>query len=164
MRSFILALIVTLYPFAVFAQEPEPEIPGAQSIQGSSGTIQSGVIHPDQPQGPALPDLPLETLPSETLSVQFLVEHRSALHEKKVTVRGTVLSVLVGEDACPSSGGMCAQPRLTLADSEAADRDNRYDLVVLFPEGGGEGFRAGEVSEISGTVSASAYAAVVRAE
>ena len=82
----------------------------------------------------------------------------------KIYVHGIVLSVLIGEDACPSSGGMCAQPRLTLADSASDSRDKRYDLVVLFPEGGGEGYGVGEDAEISGIVSASPQAVVLRAD
>ncbi len=163
MRLLIVVLFFLLGPWPVCAQDAEPEIPGVQSIQGSS-IAETGVIYPDQIPDSLLPDLPLEAFPSEAVSVQFLVEHRTALHEKKVTVRGVTLSVLVGEDACPSSGGMCAQPRLTLADNAAESRDARYDLVVLFPEGGGEGFSAGESTEISGTVSASPQAVVLRAD
>lgn len=163
MRFLFLNLLCLLYTFPVFAEDPEPEIPGAQSIQGTS-IAETGVIFPDHNQESHLPDLPLDAVPAEVLSVEFLVQHRTALHEKKATVHGIVLSVLIGEDACPSSGGMCAQPRLTLADSASDSRDKRYDLVVLFPEGGGEGYGVGEDAEISGIVSASPQAVVLRAD
>jgi hypothetical protein len=164
MRFLFLSLFCLLCFSPAFAEESAPEIPGAQSIQGSSGVVEMGVIYPDRAQGLLLPDLSLEALPSEAVSVRFLVEHRTALHEKKVAVRGVVVSVLIGEDACPSSGGMCAQPRLTIAESGEDSGDARYDLVVLFPEGAGEGYSVGENAEISGTVSASPQAVVMRAE
>lgn len=163
MRLFFLMLLFLLCPLPVSAQDPEPDIPGARSIQGSS-LAETGVIYPDGFQEPPFPDLPLEALPTEAVSIQFLVEHRTALHEKMVTVRGVVLSVLIGEAACPSTGGMCAQPRLTLADSASDSRDKRYDFVVLFPEGGGEGYHVGEDTKISGIVSASPQAVVLRAD
>lgn len=169
MKSFLsLCLVSALFTFTfpAFAGEPEPEAPGAQSIQGSGVAAEAGVAYPAQVQEVVLPDLPLKDLPSGALSVQFLVEHRTALHEKRVTVKGVILSLLVGEAACPTNGMMrlCAQPRMVLADRSETSRDPHYDLVVLFPQGGGERYHAGETVEISGTVSASPQAVVIRAE
>jgi hypothetical protein len=83
----------------------------------------------------AYPDLELSTGFIEPVSVKFLVDHRSALNGKTITVRGVVVSTLLGEKACPPDRGMCAQSSVFLADTMSSSRDKAYDLKILVKEG-----------------------------
>ncbi len=157
MKRLVVLLGLVLLPCAVFAQS---EIQDLQVIEGSTGIA----VPVDPLAAPLLPDLPLEQAVTEAVTPRFVMEHRSALNEKKVTVRGTVVYVLLGDKACPPDRGMCAQPRVTLADSGDAARDAGYDLTVLLPEGDTAVYEIGQVAELTGTVSASAAGAVMRRE
>jgi len=153
-------VILLLFSFPALAEE---EIEGQQSIQSGTG-IAVPVTPMDAPEQEVLPDEPLEQVPAEAVTVQFLVEHRSALNEKKITVHGVVISALLGEDACPPDRGMCAQPRVIIADTSGEERDTRYDLVILLPEGGNDAYAAGQTVDVTGVVSASPSAVVMRKE
>ena len=109
-------------------------------------SAQSGIdtIQPDDLKKTNLaliPDLPLTSIPSEPVSVKFLIDHRTAFNGKTVTVRGAIVSALLGEAACSSgSAGNgpapmgCAQPRIFLADTLKEDRDKNYDIMALVSE------------------------------
>lgn len=157
MKYFILTLTLLLLPVAALAEQ---EVVGAQSIEGNTG-----IAVPLAPEAiPALPDLPLTGIPAEPVNVRFVVEHRSALHEKKITVRGTVVAALPGAQACPPDRGMCAQPRVTLSDTGQESPDKLYDLVVLLPEGDTQTYAIGQEIELTGTISASSSAVVMHRE
>lgn len=132
--------------------------------ESGTGIAAPGLVAPDMPEPSRLPDGPLEQMPTEAVSVRFLVEHRTALNEKKVAVHGVIVSTLLGEKACPPDRGMCAQPRITLADTADASRDTSYDLVILLPEGGDDAYAIGQIVDVSGIVSASPAGAVMRKE
>jgi len=157
MKYFIVVLALFLLPAAALAEQ---EISGAQSIEGNTG-----IVAPIDPaKVPVAPDLPLSGMPAEPVNVRFVVEHRSALHEKKITVRGTVVAALLGEQACPPDRGMCAQPRVTLSDTGQVSPDKLYDLVVLLPEGDAQTYTVGQSVELTGIVSASPSAVVMHRE
>jgi len=104
-----------------------------------------------------VPDSPLDAPPSGTVSPRFVVEHRSALNGRLVTVRGMVVSAVAPDTIPPRQGGVIPnpaqnpQPRIRLADADDRDRDVRYDLTVLLPEGH-PGHATGERVEVRGTV------------
>lgn len=110
----------------------------------------------------AYPDLPLALIPKESVTVKFVVEHRSSLNKKLIKVRGVVVETLLGERACPPGFGMCGQPRVFLADTTGEDRNKLYDLTVIVDEGKESGYSVGEVVEIEGTVEGSKTAVIVR--
>ena len=87
-----------------------------------------------------------------TRTVDYVIEHRSALNGSRVTVGGMVVWTLLGDDACASGAGMCAQPRISIASTGVASRDPAYDLMVLLPAGTGAAFRVGQWVEVSGRV------------
>lgn len=100
-------------------------------------TAQVATVEPEDPAGVGLsayPDRPLAALPVAPISVRELIEHRSALNDRIVRVRGVVVATLLGDQACPSDRGACAQPSLFLADTTQAGRDPHYDLRVLVSE------------------------------
>lgn len=96
-----------------------------------------GTVQPEDPNKAGLvlyPDLLITSLPTEPVSVKFVVEHRSALNGKSIKVRGVIVGTLLGEKACPPDRGMCAQPNIFLADTTAESRNKLYDLRVLVSE------------------------------
>lgn len=131
------------------------------------GTITGGqvVIGAQKPNGlSSYPDLPLGNLDlSKPLSVRAVVEHRMALNEMSVMVKGFVVSTLLGEAACGSGGnkGACAQPRIILADTTENGRDINYDLTVLLSETE-QGYAVGQDVTVTGIVFASKEAVVVQ--
>lgn len=132
----------------------------AGQVQPARGPLQSDLSK--------YPDHPLAAVLTGSISPRFVVEHRSALHGKTVSVRGTVVRVVAPDDAGPSSGGgvaprpgRFAQPRIFLADSLAKDLDRNHELVVLLREGD-RGYPVGQLVEIEGTVDGNPAAVVVR--
>jgi hypothetical protein len=103
------------------------------------------------------PDNPLSVMPTEPITVTYLIEHRSALNGKMVRVRGVVVRTLLGEAACPSGGagvppGACAQPSIYLTDEGKVSREAHFDLRVLI-SASETGYQVGQVVVIQGTVS-----------
>lgn len=123
----------------------------------TSHTAGSGVVEPEDPNASGLaryPDLPLSAMPQGTVPVKFIVEHRSALNEDTVSVRGLVIGALLGENACPSDRGMCARPWITLADMDSENRNKLYDLQVYVSESAREeDFPVGEIITLKIVVS-----------
>lgn len=82
----------------------------------------------------AYPDLPLAFLPPDPQSVQYIIEHRSALNQKRITVRGIVVSTAF-QRSPPCTTGPCPMyapaSGVVLADTPGAARDKQYDLIVL---------------------------------
>lgn len=103
---------------------------------GESGTS-IVTVQPEDPNKVGLapyPDLPLTSISQQPLSVKFVVEHRSALNGKTISIRGIVVATLLGEKACPPDRGMCAQPSIFLADTTDKNRNPLYDLQVRIGE------------------------------
>ena len=162
----MLILILTailLVATPALADKYEPETIQGQSIQSGLGIAEPSQTSPDsrEPE-PYIPDNGLEKIPADTVSVQFLVEHRSALNEKEVTVRGVIVSTLLGEKACPPDKGMCAQPRFTIADNADSGRDKNYDLVILLSEEKVFAYEIGKIVEVSGTVTGNSHTVMMR--
>ena len=118
-----------------------------------------GTIEPEDPEKSGLygySDYPLDSVPPTPISLKYLVEHRSALNEKVVTVSGIVVGTLLGEKACPQDigglgVGMCAQPRIFLADTNEEDRDKNYDVMLLVSEEE-KVYKVGEKAGVKGIV------------
>lgn len=103
-----------------------------ESAKSSTGTFQ-----PEDPNKTGLapyPDLPLTSFPQQPLSIKSVVEHRSALNGRTISIRGVIISTLLGEKACPPDRGMCAQPSIFLADTTDKNRNTLYGLRVLVGE------------------------------
>ena len=113
---------------------PTPTSKGGTGSVNKTGTV---TIQPEDPNKAGLapyPDLSFILLPTEPVSVKFVVEHRSALNGKTITIRGVVVGTLLGEKACPPDRGMCAQPSIFLADTTGESRNKLYDLRMLVSE------------------------------
>ncbi|MCI0396457.1 MAG: hypothetical protein L0332_00555 [Chloroflexi bacterium] len=114
----------------------QPEVTPVGTVEDVV-TAGSAVVYPEDPSQAGLapyPDEPVQTLPTQPVSVTYVIEHRTALDGQEVVVRGIVVATLLGEKACPSDMGMCAPPSLFLSDSAAPDRNPYYDLHVVVAE------------------------------
>ncbi|MEZ0260260.1 MAG: hypothetical protein ACAH80_04580 [Alphaproteobacteria bacterium] len=159
---FFIALLFLFVAFHILPARAEGEVEGAQSMP-ASGTGIAAPVH--SRAAPPPQDLPLEQEITGAVTPRFVIEHRSALDGKVITVHGVVTMSLTGEAACPPERGMCAQPRVVLSDGEAGVApDSTYDLVVLLPEGDATAYTRGQEAELQGRVSASPHAAVLRKE
>lgn len=169
----IFSMLVLLAIFFSACSKPTQQVPDTKTVNSfedcinAGGFLSVGAIPvtcempdgkkfvPDaQPEKSGLynyPDEPLEQIPPILISAKYLVEHRSALNEQVVTLQGVVVETLLGEEACPADKGMCAQPRIFLADSSNEDRDKNYDVMVLVSEDE-TGYKVGDNAEIKGTV------------
>lgn len=112
-------------------------------------------------------DLPLDSFPDTPISTKFLVEHRFALNKKVVSVKGIIVAALLGKDACPSASGtgvpsmmLCAQPRITVADTLDDKRDKNYDIIIFVNEDD-TNYKAGQNAEVKGTVESSKTAVYI---
>lgn len=147
------------------AGEEKYDIVGAIEVE-SYAQAGTATIQPEDPNKIGLapyPDLSITSIPEESVSVKFVIEHRSALNDKSIKVRGVVVETLLGEKACPPDRGMCAQPRIFLADTAGEDRDKLYDLTVIVNEEEQErNYPIGKTIETQGTVDGSKTAVVVR--
>ncbi len=96
-----------------------------------------GTVQPEDPNVAGLapyPDLSFTLLPSEPVPIKFVVEHRTSLSGKSITICGIIVETLLGEKACPPDRDMCAQPSIFLADTTQENRNKLYDLRVLVNE------------------------------
>lgn len=116
--------------------------PGAAPPRASEtglGNIDGGVsaIGPKDAQKTGLapyPDLPLASLPSGPQSVRYIIEHRSALNQKTIAVRGVVVGTAF-QRYLPCTTGPCPMyapaSGIVLADIAGAARDKQYDLSII---------------------------------
>jgi hypothetical protein len=135
--------------------------PDGQTFTEDVGGVATAEVSTVVPEDPATlglseyADEPLDSIPAEPISVTYLVEHRSALNDETVIVRGLVVATLLGEKACPPDRGMCAPPSVCLADTNAEDRDPYYDVRILVGEQEQEAdYPIGQVVEIPVSVQA----------
>ncbi len=114
--------------------------PGGQE-GGNDGTVTVSIM-PGERGDSALskiPDLPIEPLqePSPPLSVKYVVEHRSALSNKKVMITGVVVENNLNANEC-ADGQMCAmlyiQPNIVIAATDSPTRDKTYDIRISMSE------------------------------
>lgn len=96
------------------------------------------------------PDRPLDETPRAPVAPRFVVEHRTALKGREVTVRGLVVASM----PAPHAG---VRPRFFMAETSEPGRDNNYDLMVMLAEDD-EGHAVGEEVEVRGTVESSKVA------
>lgn len=142
-------------------QDPEPTAPASSATIAPGGTVGQGIVYPDRPETSRFPDYPLEIIPSGPLLVSFVFEHRTALNEKHITIHGMIQDTLLGEKACPPDRGMCAQPRVTLADSESR---TKYTIEILLREDDNTPYTKGQILDFSGTVSSGVNSTILRSE
>ena len=139
---------------------------GLPRADPSGGRLPTMDGHSGQASLDAIPDRPLEASPSAPISPRFVIEHRSALNGRLVTVRGMVVGTVAPDTGSPRTGGVTPspsqhpQPRIRLADADDRDRDVLYDLTVLLPEGH-EGYPGGQLVTVSGTVDGNRRAVVL---
>jgi len=81
----------------------------------------------------------LGMMPLDLQPVGNIIWHRSALHRKKLTVRGVVVRTLPDR-------------RLVIADTASKDRDRKMDVMVRLPEGDRTVYKEGETVDIPATV------------
>lgn len=119
-------------------------------------SVSPGAIQPLVPKNSGLliiPDISKKPVLTDTMSVKYLIEHRSALNEKTVKVRGVVVANLTDNSRCrPDITEMlCPQPIIYIADSASADRPADYDLRVVLGEED-KSYQLGQSVEIKGIV------------
>ena len=133
---------------------PCAETPESCPSDCGGGISGDGVVEPEDPEKSGLynyPDYQLDSIPSTPISVKYLVEHRSALNEKVVTVNGIVVANWL-KMKCPENAELlCPQPRIFLADSMKEDRDPYYDLDMTVSEEE-KSYEVGETVEVKITV------------
>lgn len=136
---------------------------GLQNIIGKTPSQTTGgvIIKPEDPNKtgiPTYPDKPISPAPTSAISVQYLIEHRSALNNKIVKVKGVVVADWTDDSRCrPDITEMlCPQPIIFIADSSSANRDLYSDLRVVLNETD-KSYKLGQTVEIKGTVNADTY-------
>ncbi len=146
--SSVLFLLVTIT--AVSAQT----LPTAGTTQGMP--TQNSTLQPQPGTQTLGPNLPLSSVPTTTVNVRFIVEHRSALSGHLVRVRGVVSAALLGEAACPPDRGICMQPSLILEDADCGDKQLSCSIRMLMPQNAkAEDYPHGKPVEIRGLVNGS---------
>jgi hypothetical protein len=129
------------------------------AASGGTGSVSLPArMAPGMPQGlSSVSDEPLTVIPGGPQSVEFVIEHRSALNGEQIILQGIIISTLLGERACPSDpmmGMPCTRPHIVLADSDSSLRDTRYDITVLLPQGDLTPYETGQTIDVAGTVMA----------
>lgn len=133
------------------------------SLTGQSSNATAGMGFPSLSGGLFnYPDYSLDGVPTEPIPVKFLVEHRTALNQKVLSVKGIVVGTLLGEEACPSQGLKlgCSQPRILIADSSDDNRDKNYDIIILVGEERID-YKSGDAVEIKVTVHSTKNAVIM---
>jgi len=114
---------------------------------------QSSTVKPQVENKAFGPDLPLRSVPPKVVSVRFVVDHRSALNQQTVRVRGIVAAALLGDAACPPDRGMCMPPSIVLAESEPSKDRPACSVRILLPkESRPQDYPIGKAVELRATV------------
>lgn len=108
------------------------------------------------------PDEPLDAIPDTPQSVKFVVEHRTALNRKRMTVQGIVVSGTGSGQVC-EPGEPC-YTRMTIADSNGDDRDMNYDVPVAIGSGDNNAYITGQPVTLTGIVFATKDSVAMRKE
>ncbi len=113
------------------------------------------ITEPENPEDSGLakyPDEPLNTIPATPMSIQYLIEHRSALNDKVVTIKGIVVADWRDEKKCSvHAESLCPQPKIFLSDTSGDTRSPHYDLLVQLDEKDHD-YVIGQLVELHGTV------------
>ncbi len=120
-----------------FEREAETHVLQETSSSSGRATDQAGAANSNQSGLKKYPDRPLAAIPRQAVSLRYIVEHRSALNGKTITVRGFVARALWPATENVSSGEQSManpQPRIFLADSLRKGRDKNYEVMVLVRE------------------------------
>ena len=116
------------------------------SAQSGSGTVQANVSRSEASGLANYADKPISSIPSQSVSMRYVVEHRSALNGKTITVRGVVARIVGSSTGNVSTGEQSManpQPRIFVADNTRKRRDKNLDLIVLLREGE-QGYSVGQ--------------------
>ena len=118
--------------------------------------------NPDEDRGGLYnyPNYPLTKIPTTSITVKYLVEHRSALDQKIVTVRGVVVGI-PPQPPCVAAGTceLYVRPSIILADTKDANRNKDYDLIVFIGEDAEKDeYSVGKTVEIKMQITASKVA------
>ena len=138
-----------------FSRESPPG--GGQGRGAQSPARTASAAEPSDPSQSGLsdyPDRPVDETPRTPVTPRFVVEHRTALKGKEVTVRGLVVVV------APVPPGS-ARPRFFMAETSEPGRDQNYDLMVILAEDD-DGYAVGDEVEVKGTVESSKVAVYLR--
>lgn len=82
-------------------------------------------------------DKKIETLPTKPVSLNYIIQHRTALNDKIVTVSGVIVSVPPMPDNNSVTGVRSManpQPRIFIADDAKKSRDTNRDVLVIVDE------------------------------
>lgn len=155
-------------PHCEMAPCPNGHMPSIGNGRAGAGTAgPPATVNLDDMGLAKYPDNRLERPPFGPQTVKFVVDHRTALNDKHITVHGTIVSTLLGEQACPphtdpAMGRPCALPRITIADTPDAQRDMNYDVQILLRPDNRTAYATGQNVDITGTVVSGKSSVVVR--
>ncbi len=139
-----------------------PQTEGGEGTRGGTSTISSAPMYPGESPMSKIPDLAIKSMPEPAppFDVKYVVEHRSALNDKKIQIEGIVVSNFLKDTSCPDPKMGCPAmymaPGITLAGSKNQSRNILYDLRVIMTEADrskSEDYRVGSKVTIFGTVS-----------
>ena len=141
---------------------------GEPSSQGGSSQSGSGTVQPNATGSAAsdlsnYPDNTITAMPTQPVSMHYVVEHRSELNGKTITVRGIVARTLWPSTGNTSTGEQSManpQPRIFLADNLRKGRDKNFDLMILLREGE-RGYSVGQKARIKVRVDSNKIAVVM---
>jgi hypothetical protein len=103
--------------------------PGSESPQYAPA--RGSTVQPQVESQALGPDLPLNLVPTKVVNLRFVIDHRSALNQHTVRVRGIITAALLGDAACPPDRGMCMAPSIVLAESEPGKNRPACSVRVL---------------------------------
>ena len=137
---------------------------GGQTVSGSINSNASNLTDGGLTK---YKDKSLKTVPTKAVSPKFVIEHRTALDGKTVTVSGIVVSVASGNTQTPSDDSITGakpmanpQPRIFIADSSKNSRNKNLDLMIIVETG--DEFIVGQKATVKVRVESSPVAVVLR--
>ncbi len=108
-------------------------------------------------------DKRIDSLPTKSVSLKYVVEHRTALNDQIITVSGIVVSAGQSPSVNSAAGVRSManpQPRIFIADSLKDSRDKNRDVMVIVEAG--DKYAVGEKVNFKVKVSASKVAVVLQ--
>jgi hypothetical protein len=137
---------------------------GTNNGQALPGTLNSNVSATSSGGLGKYKDKKLETLPTKAVSPKYIIEHRTALNDKIVSVSGVIVSVLQPPANNSGAGGVRnmanPQPRIFIADSAKNSRDKNRDLMVIVEEG--DDYEVGQKVTLKVKISSSKVAVMLQ--
>ena len=108
-------------------------------------------------------DKKIDSLPTKSVSLKYVVEHRTALSDQTITVSGIVVSVGQQPSGNSTTGVRSManpQPRIFIADSSKDSRDKNRDVMVIVEAG--DNYTVGQKVNFKVKVSGSKVAVMLR--